>query len=191
MASFDTLVPFVLHWETGARITAADTPQTAFARAAARGVKTVAGDSGGPTLCGVTLATFRAFTHRPAATEADLARMTYPQWRAIAKSGFWDRCRADQITHQGIANMLVDWMYNAGPAAIFAAQRALGLKADGIVGPKTLTALNAPDPLTTFHTLKTARLTYYNTRSAALRARFLTGWLARTEAITPTALLYR
>lgn len=201
MATFDTLAPFILRYETGANITAADTPQTAFSKAVARGVTTLPGDRGGATCCGVILQTFRTFTHNPNATPADLARLDYPTWRAIAKGIFWDKCLADQIAHQGTANMIVDWAYTAGLGnTIPAVQRALNtaygaaLTVDGIIGSNTLRAINAPgrDPLDTFRVIKAARQDYY--RRIATRgsnARFLRGWLNRTEAITPSSLRYR
>lgn len=199
MASFDTLAPFILHYESGARISASDSPQAAYAKASAKGVVTVKGDTGGATLCGVTLATYRSYTRNPRASEADLSRLDYPTWRNIAKGMFWDKCQADKITHQGTANMIVDWAYTAGLGnTIPAVQRALNaayglaLSVDGVIGAKTLNAINTGrDPLDTFATLKRARQDYYRRIARGNNARFLTGWLARTEAITPSALRYR
>lgn len=192
MANFDTLAPFILHWETGARITTHD-PSAAYRLAAARGVVNDPHDRGGATMCGVTLKTFTDWCRRngrPVPSVSDLAAMDYTTWRTIAKGGFWDRCRADNISSQGVANMLVDWCYTSGSYAITRTQSALGLKVDGVVGPKTLAALNT-DADTVFRLIKTARTAYYRSIARGTQARYLTGWLNRTEAITLTSLILR
>lgn len=193
MANFDTLVPFILHWETGARITATD-GRTAYSQAVSRGFVNDPHDRGGATMCGVTIGTFTDWCRRqgkPKPSVNDLARLDYNTWRAIAKGGFWDRCKADQITAQGVANMLVDWCYTSGSNAIVSTQRVLGLTADGIVGARTLAALNAGNPAEVFQLVKTARISYYKRIAKGTQARYLTGWLNRTEAVTLTSLRLR
>ena len=192
MANFDKLVPFILHWETGARITGTD-PMAAYAKASAKGVINDPNDRGGATMCGVTIGTFTDWCSkhgRPQPTVADLARMDYQTWREIAKSGFWNRCKADTIKAQGVANMLVDWCYTSGNYAITNTQRALGLKVDGVVGPKTLAALNGSSEIV-FRLIKAARVAYYRSIAKGNQARYLTGWLNRTESITLTSLILR
>lgn len=78
--------------------------------------------------------------------------------------------------------MLVDWCFTSGSHAIKRAQRALGLQADGVVGAKTLAALNAPDSAATFRAIKDARIAFYRSIARGTQARYLKGWLARTEA---------
>lgn len=192
MANFDRLAPFILHWETGARITGTD-PVAAYAKASAKGVIDDPNDRGGPTMCGVTIGTFTEWclkNGRRRPTVTDLARMDYKTWREIAKSGFWNRCQADAITSQGVANMLVDWCYTSGSYAITHTQRALGVKVDGVIGPKTLAALNGVQEIV-FRLIKTARVAYYRSIAKGNQARNLTGWLNRTESITLTSLIFR
>lgn len=184
MAKLDLLIPHLLYRESGVKD---PDPRMAFAKAAARGVITLKGDSGGPTLAGVTLNTYTDYCKRkgyPKPTEADLAKLTYERWLEITKGGFWDRCHGDEITYQPTANMLVDWCYTSGTNAIAGAQKALGVTVDGVVGPITLAALNA-GTLDVFGKLKAARVAYYKRIATGSNARFLTGWLNRTEAITP------
>lgn len=137
-------------------------------------------DKGGPTNCGVTLATFRQF-FGAASTVADLQRMTDAQWRTVMKS-YWDRVKGDKILRQCVADMMADWHINSGTAGIKAAQRALGTTADGIVGEKTLALLNRPDA---FAKLQDARLVYYCNlvKSWSYNIDFLAGWMRRLIAI--------
>lgn len=184
MAKLEQLIPHLLYRESGVKD---PDPRMAFAKAAARGVITLKDDRGGPTLAGVTLNTYTDYCKRkgyPKPTEADLVKLTYEQWLDITKGGFWDRCKGDEINYQPTANMLVDWAYTSGTNAIAGAQRALGVTADGKVGPVTLAALNS-GKLDVFERIKAARIAYYKRIATGSNARFLTGWLNRTEAITP------
>lgn len=68
--------------------------------------------------------------------------MTREQWEYIFKTRFWDRWKADDIDNQAIANLLVDWVWASGVYGIKYPQAVLGVKTDGIVGLKTLAAIN-------------------------------------------------
>lgn len=184
MAQLEQLIPHLLYRESGVKDL---DPRRAFEKAAARGVITLKGDRGGPTLAGVTLATYTDYCRRkgyPRPTELSLANLTYERWLEITKTGFWDRCKGDEITYQPTANMLVDWAYTSGSHAITNTQRALGVAVDGKVGPVTLAALNS-GTLDVFERIKAARVAYYRRIATGSKAQFLTGWLNRTEAITP------
>lgn len=98
-------------------------------------------DRGGCTNMGITIATFRQQFGRNK-TCRDLANMTPSQWNLIFHLHFWDKWKADSINNQSIANFLVDWSFHSGIWGIKLPQRILGVKDDGIVGPKTLAALN-------------------------------------------------
>lgn len=192
MAKLDNMVPFILHWEVGYNGKATD-PQTAYTAAARKGYHCIAGDKGGPTMCGVTLATYKTYCRQkglPVPTVATLKALPFKHWYDITKSGFWDKCHADLIVTDSHAWVLVDWMFTAGVNAIKNAQRALGVTADGIVGNKTLAAINGGDPRTVFNTLQAARTAYYRRIATGTNAKFLRGWLNRTNAITFTRLNY-
>lgn len=122
MADCRILAPFFLSWEGGY----VNHPS----------------DPGGHTNMGVTLSTFRQFMGKDKGV-AHLKAMTHEQWMHIFKTGYWDRWRADQIESQSVANLLVDWVWASGAPGIKKVQELLGVTADGIVGPKTLAALNS------------------------------------------------
>ena len=189
MARMELMVPHILKWEVGLK-SGEDklSPRDLYNAVKSRGYHCIPGDRGEHTMCGVTLDTFtdwRTKQGKPKPTIADLKALQYDEWIAILKSGFWGRCKADQIANQSIAEMLVDWCWVNGPVAIRKAQTVLSLVADGIVGAKTLAALNAPGTLSVFNRLKGAREKSYRDIVALRPSQqiFLNGWLNRTNSI--------
>jgi lysozyme family protein len=183
MAKIDVLLPFILRWEGG------------FANDPV--------DAGGATNKGVTIGTFRQFYGKDATVE-QLKNITDAQWMHILKKGYWDRWQADEIHSQKIANILVDWVWGSGVYGIKIPQCILGVKEDGIVGQKTLQAVNFADPNELFEAIYQARVKYFNDIVASSIAkyeatigrkateaellkhtnkRFLKGWLNRLESI--------
>lgn len=160
MASFDKYSPKLKRWEGG------------FVNNPA--------DPGGATNCGVTLSTFRMYFGSDK-TEQDLMAMTPEQWRKIMKGGFWDRCWGDQIRSQCVAEIIVDWCINSGTGMIKKVQAIVGTAQDGIMGPKTLAAINAARPQLLHFYLKAARAAYYESivRSRPSNIVFYDGWFNR------------
>lgn len=167
MADFKILVPFIKSWEGGY----VNHPS----------------DPGGHTNKGVTLDTFRQFFGK-ARTVADLKAMTDEQWLHIFKKGYWDRWKADEIESQSVANLLVDWVWASGVHGINKPQQLLGVTADGIVGPKTLSALNSLRRDEAFQRI-------WNRRKAFIEGLknynvFGNGWMNRLNSIKYCHLIY-
>ena len=103
---------------------------------------------------------------------------------------FWDRWKADQIINAPIALMLVDFVWGSGKYGITVPQKVLGVTADGIVGPKTLAAINSRDPKQLFAELKAARKAYYERicSSRPTNKKYLKGWLNRLNDIKFSAV---
>lgn len=141
-------------------------------------------DAGGWTNRGVTLDTFRRYIN-PDATEDDLKRMTEAQWRSISKGRFWDACNADMIKDQSVAEAIVDWCFNSGLGMIRKVQGIVGTKADGIVGPLTINAINNWKPRKLHFAIKSARLEYLAsiTQNRSQNLDFYDGWIARVAAL--------
>lgn len=186
MAQIEKMIPFIILWESGVSDSSADN-QTLFLKAKAKGIVNDPADSGGATLVGVTLATYKDYCRRkgrgvPGASA--LAKLSYPEWLDILKTMFWDRWQADSIKDQKVAEMLVDWVWTSGGYGITLPQKALGVTPDGIVGPVTLTAVNSRDPSRLVALLKNERIAYIEricvSRPANLR--FRSGWLRRINA---------
>lgn len=95
MAKFDKLIPFILYFETGLKKEYLTLPLTEmFVKAKKTGYVNDPVDSGGPTMCGVTIATYRAYRKKlgyASTTVDDLKAISFKEWRDILKSMFWDR----------------------------------------------------------------------------------------------------
>lgn len=161
MADYKKLIPTVLKFEGG------------FANHPS--------DPGGATNSGVTLSTFRSVYGKDK-TVQDLKNMTMEQWEYIFKTRFWNRWKADDIDNQAIANLLVDWLWASGVYGIKYPQEVLGVKTDGIVGLKTLAAINYyPNKKELFEKLWNRRKRHFEdiVRNRPQSKVFLKGWLRR------------
>lgn len=187
MAQLEKLIPFLIFWETG--IQAPSLPnETLFAKAKARGITNDPADRGGATMVGVTIGTYRDYSKRrqlPTPSVSSLSKLSYTEWLDILKTMFWDRWQADHIAGQKVAEMLVDWVWTSGSYGITIPQKLLGVKADGIVGPKTLHAVNSRNPTELFESLKRERIAYTNRicQSRPANTKFRSGWLRRINSL--------
>lgn len=170
MADYKELKPFILRWEGGY----ADDPA----------------DSGGATNRGVTLATYRAYRRKkglPAPAAADLKRLTDAEWDEIFVGSYWNRWKADRIECQSVADLLVDWVWCSGAYGVKIPQYLLGVAADGIVGERTLAALNGwkKGQRDLFGRLKEERAAFIGRicKSNPRNRKFKNGWLNRIDAL--------
>lgn len=102
-------------------------------------------DKGSCTNSGVTIATYR-FHFGKNKTCNDLKNMTNDEWNHIFYTNYWNKIKGDEINNQSIANLLCDWNYTSGIYAIKFTQRILGVSDDGIVGNRTIAAINNYKP---------------------------------------------
>lgn len=178
MANVKTLAPFILSYEGG------------FSNHPA--------DKGGPTNKGVTIKTWRSVGYDKDGDGDidvdDLRLLTDDDVvNRVLKPHYWDRWKADEIKSQSIANLVVDWVWASGKHGITNVQRILGVTADGIVGPKTLAALNGhKDPKSLFARIHAARVTFLENLciKEPSQKQFRTGWLRRLNAIGYGTLLH-
>lgn len=164
MADYKKLVPFVLKWEGG--------------------FVNDKNDLGGCTNKGVTLATFQSYFGK-GKTATDLKNITDEQWNTIFKKGFWDKWKADDITDQNVANILVDWYWCSGNYGIKIPQRVLGVVVDGVIGFKSIAAVNAKDGKALFKQLKQERLDFIDRicQTRPQNKKYKKGWLNRINAL--------
>lgn len=170
MARIDILAPFILSFEGGF----VNDPL----------------DRGGATNKGVTIATWRQVGYDKDGDGDidvdDLKLLTDTDViERVMRPHYWNRWKADQIKSQSVANILVDWVWGSGANGIKIPQRMLGVAADGIVGTKTLAALNAQDPKAFFDAVKVRRAEFIEdiVRRTPSQARFRNGWLRRLDSI--------
>lgn len=147
-------------------------------------------DPGGATMRGVTLATYRQVfgSHK---TVADLKKLSYDDWFTIYKKYYWDKCKADLIEDQSIANMLVDFAWHSGVATASKKIQALvRVEADGIIGRVTVGAINSYNKgqKELFVKLKEQRLAYM--KACKNWATFQGGWTKRLNDIGYGSLTY-
>ncbi len=142
-------------------------------------------DKGGATNMGVTLSTFQAQGHDENGDGVidvnDLKLMSKEEAMSICKQYYWDRWMADTISNQSIAEQLVEWVWGSGKWGIIIPQRLLGVVDDGIVGYKTIQALNGQNQSEFFIKLTDARMKFINDIVANNpdQIRFQQGWKNR------------
>ena len=82
-------------------------------------------------------------------------------WQNIMKDMYWDKCLADRIENQSVAEITVDWCVNSGMVGLRKVQEIAGTKPDGIAGPKTLAAINGANQQELFDRIMAARKQFY------------------------------
>lgn len=183
MADIRKLAPILLKWEAGAL--PQQTLEQQWTIAKRKGFSNDPDDAGGATMCGVTIAAYRRYRklkQRPEPTVTDLRNITLDEWLDILRTFYWDKMKADRIDNQSIANLCVDNVWGSGAGYIKTIQYVLGVTADGIVGPKTLAAINgSKDPRGLFYRLAEKRRTFYLNicMSKNSNKKFLKGWMNR------------
>ena len=147
-------------------------------------------DRGGATNRGVTIATYR-HTFGSDKTVDDLKRISDEEWGVVYQSLYWRQMRADGMADQSIANLMVDFAWTSGVArASRYLQKAVGAKQDGIIGAKTLKAVNGSDAKALFKTLHGLREAYIRSIAKGSQRKYLRGWLRRLDAIQYGSLHY-
>lgn len=139
-------------------------------------------DKGGPTKYGITLATLRRVRGNQNLTAEDVEALTEPEARNIYNDEFIVAPHFDRISDDRLRALLVDWGVNSGPARpIKVVQRLVGVTDDGVLGPKSLTAVNSTDGL--FEKVLAARVAYYHelVEEDPTQECFLHGWLNRCQ----------
>ena len=141
-------------------------------------------DKGGCTNSGITISAYR-YAFGKSKTCEDLKNMKDEEWEYIFKTNYWDRFRADEINNQSVANICVDYVWASGVYGIKYIQQILGVTADGIVGKKTLAALNGyKNQKQLFEKIWARRKYHFETivkRNPSQKV-FLRGWLRRLDA---------
>ena len=137
-------------------------------------------DNGGPTNLGITLNTYREYCGQEK-TIKDLRNISYGTWEDIMKDLYWDKCLADDIVNQSLAEILVDWCVNSGFVGLRRVQEIVGVKPDGIAGPKTLGAINNADQHELFDRIMSARKQFYinMVKRSPNQKVFMNGWMNR------------
>lgn len=198
MAISELMAGKILHFEAGVPMPSAETLEGSleevrqanmalFRQATASGWSDDSADRGGATMCGITIATYKAYCRRkrkPVPAKQALRGLSFEEWLDIFKTLFWDRWHADEIQSQRVAEMLVDWVWASGIHGIREPQKLLKVKADGIVGLQTLTAVNNAAARSLLAELTAARLSFVERIAACnpSQRKWLNGWRRRIRS---------
>jgi len=111
----------------------------------------------------------------------DIRNLTEAGARAIYRQDYWSAVQGDALPAP-VAMVAFDSAVNAGPRrAVQWLQQAAGVAVDGVLGPATLTALNAGDPVAIAREAAVRRLDF-STRLPGW-TNFGLGWTRRVIAL--------
>jgi lysozyme family protein len=137
-------------------------------------------DPGGMTNLGVTKRVWEEWVGRES-NEKEMRSLTPEMVAPLYKRKFWDACKCDELP-TGVDYLVFDFAVNAGPGrSAKILQTAIGVPADGGIGPITLAAVNAQDPVELIEKFSQAKEDFY--RSLTTFETFGKGWLNRVAAV--------
>lgn len=132
-------------------------------------------DSGGETKYGISK---RSYPH------VDIKHLTQLQAVAIYKRDFWDKYPFDKIEDFEVCAKLFDMAVNMGfVQAAKLLQRCLGVADDGIIGTKTLQAINDANAQDLLSAYKAKLREFYAllVTKNPKNERFFNGWIRRVS----------
>ena len=137
-------------------------------------------DPGGMTNLGVTKRVWEEWTGRES-NEAEMRALTPELVEPLYKKRFWDACRCDEMPG-GVDYLVFDFAVNAGPGrSAKILQAAVGVPADGGIGPVTLAAVKTIPESELVEKFSQAKEDFY--RSLNTFETFGKGWLNRVAAV--------
>ena len=147
-------------------------------------------DSGGATKYGCTIGDLSEYYGRPATID-EVRNLSLDVVKLIFKSRYWDKIHLDQIENDNVACALYDISIVRGvgipPQYAQKICNAMGadLKVDGVMGPKTIAAINAVEPRAFIRQFSAKARNGFLAIVAfkPTQARFLKGWLRRADRL--------
>ena len=156
MSRFDDCLPLILRHEGGY----SDHPA----------------DPGGATNLGVTIAVLSDWLGRQA-TKAEVKALTVDKVALIYKANYWLAASCDKLP-KGVDYLTFDIAVNSGvKRAKRFLQEAAGVVADGVIGPKTLAAVEALGAELIIRRMSTHRAAFF--KGLSTFATFGKGWMRR------------
>ena len=115
----------------------------------------------------------------------DIKNMTEVRAKAIYHADYWNPIHGDELP-AGPDLCTFDGAVNSGPSrGVKWLQRAVGVEADGVIGPKTIAAANACEEHLTVDRMCDDRLDFL--RGLSTWDRYGKGWTRRVEDVRKTA----
>jgi len=142
-------------------------------------------DPGGRTNFGVTQEVWEDWVDRKV-TEEEMKRLTPEKVKPLYKELYWDRVKGDKLP-SGVDYCVFDAAVNSGVRrASQWLQTAVGVTADGSIGPQTLAIASVTLPPTTIINYSAQRLKFL--QGLSTWATFGKGWERRVAEVKQTAL---
>lgn len=137
-------------------------------------------DPGGRTNLGVTQSVWEEWVGHP--VDEKVMRNLTPEYVApMYKKKFWQPCFGDDLP-KGLDYAVFDFAVNAGPGrAVKTLQSAIGCLPDGVIGAKTMGAINDADVCSVIQNFCNARAEFY--KGLKTFPVFGKGWLNRIEDV--------
>lgn len=140
-------------------------------------------DHGGRTSRGITQREYSAWRKLQGLPDKDVWTASDAEVAAIYKGDYWDPFCDDFPV--GIDYLYFDMAVNAGPRrAAILLQRALGVVADGRIGPITKLAIKNADPKKLIDEYTESKRAFYKSLN---QPRFIKGWLNRCAHVQKAA----
>lgn len=142
-------------------------------------------DPGGMTNLGVTARTWEDWIgHTP--SEKEMRELTPEKVAPLYKRKYWDAIKGDDLP-SGVDYCVFDCAVNSGPGrAAKMLQEVVGVKPDGGIGPITLAAVKAVDPVVLISKYSDKRLQFW--QSLPTFETFGKGWTRRGNEVKEAAL---
>lgn len=142
-------------------------------------------DTGGPTMRGVIQRVYDAWRKRNGLPRRSVRNLEESELQAIYRENYWQLVRGDELP-PGVDLATFDYGVNSGPPrSVSHLQEVLGVKIDGHMGPVTLEAVNAADPVEIVKKLCARRRKFV--RQIKSYPTFGKGWNRRIDGIEQVA----
>lgn len=155
------------------------------------GYANVKGDRGGETYRGISrvfhpewagwaiIDKLKPIKHNAIVSNTDLESNV----RSFYYKKYWQPIKGDLIDSQRIATFLLDYYIHSGVRAIKRLQSIVGVSQDGIIGNKTIAAINTMNEDILFKAYKNERIAFLTALSKQDgQSKFLKGWLNRVNS---------
>lgn len=148
-------------------------------------------DSGGKTNYGVRQDIYDAYAKQNKMESKDVRNLKYGEVKDFYKKNYWEDPKINMLPRE-ISASVFDYGVNAGQGtAIKAVQNIIGTKADGIIGKKTIAAINKyveKNGVKELHKkILDNRVEHYNNlviSNPQKYSKYLSGWLNRVNTIS-------
>lgn len=142
-------------------------------------------DPGGPTMRGIIQRVYDAWRKRNGLPKRSVRHIEEHELQAIYRENYWQLVRGDELP-PGVDLCVFDYGVNSGPSrSVSHLQEVLGVKVDGNMGPVTIDAVNAADPVEIVKKLCARRRKFV--RQIKTYNVFGKGWNRRIDGIEQVA----